>query len=320
MKLATLTNAYSQFLFKPQPVQSVVIFRFLLGSLLLLNWYMTWQHLDIFWSPQGLVSLATSQSYWAGPRFSFFDFLPDIPQVGRWIAILNLLGIIGLLLGFWTRTSIAIAFFTLISFHFRNTFILNSADVIMRNFLFFLFFTPCADMWSLDRWRALKKGTAPLVPLEKAPWALRLLQIQFCLIYISTVLFKIQGKAWIDGTAVYYATRLDEFLRFQFSLLDNIAVVKFATWSTLVIEFALGTLVWIREFRYWVLLAGVGLHIGIDLTMNIPIFEWLMIAGMIVMIPSKDFDYLMQTIRDGNVRMYVSRTLRFPLLSRRALK
>ena len=35
-------------------------------------------------------------------------------------------------------------------------------------------------------------------------------------------------------------------------------------------------LVWVRELRYWVLLGGVLLHVGIDYTMNIPLFGFIM--------------------------------------------
>ncbi|MNT70315.1 hypothetical protein D3C72_2086830 [compost metagenome] len=45
---------------------------------------------------------------------------------------------------------------------------------------------------------------------------------------------------------------------------------------------------WLKDLRYWILLAGVGLHIGIEITMNIPLFEWIMIAGMASMIDSRD--------------------------------
>lgn len=297
MKLSSVVSGFQDFIFKPKPVHSVVLLRILLSLLLLLNWVMIWSQLEIFWGSEGLVSLETTLKLAGGPRFSLFDFFPDRPGIATFVALLHLAGILGMLFGVFTRVSIALTFLTLISFHFRNGFILNSADVILRNFLFFLIFTPSGDLFSFDRWWALKRGRAPLVPVEKSPWGLRLLQIQFCLVYISTVLFKIQGQPWIDGTAVYYATRLDEFVRFPFAVLNSLLLIKLLTWSTLVVEFALGTLVWIQELRYWVLLAGVGLHIGIDLTMNIPLFEWLMIATMTVMMDPADLQRLLNRLQ-----------------------
>jgi hypothetical protein len=45
-----------------------------------------------------------------------------------------------------------------------------------------------------------------------------------------------------------------------------------ATWGTLTLELAAGILVWNRRLRPWVLAAGVLMHTGIMLTMNVGFF------------------------------------------------
>ena len=289
MKLAQLTNGLNKFFFKPQPVQNVAIMRIVFGVLLLANWVMLWSHLEDFWGVSGLVSQQTADIYTSVYTLNFFTYLPIDARVPTLLAVVNLLAAVGVLLGFLTRTSLAFAFLTLLSFHQRNIFILNSADLIFRNMLFFMIFTPSGLAYSLDRFIAVRRGRVQGPPAEKAPWALRLIQIQFSMVYIATVMFKMKGEPWADGTAIYIATRLDEFAKSPMPfLLNNLIVIKFLTWSTLVVEMSLGTLVWIKEFRYWVLLAGVGLHLGIEMTMNIPLFEYIMIAGMISMVDSRD--------------------------------
>ncbi|AHZ83340.1 hypothetical protein Bb109J_c2729 [Bdellovibrio bacteriovorus] len=298
MKLRTITNSIDEFLFKPQPVYSVALLRIGLGLLLLFNWLMIYTDLEILFGPDGIVSLQTAQQYGNPLRFSLFDYMPNTYKVTATLAFVHLLAVLALTFGAWTRTSILIAFITLISFHHRNGFIMNSADSVLRVFLFLLLFTPCADAFSVDRWRLRLKGKAPEVPAEKAPWALRMIQIQFCIIYIATVLFKIKGDRWVDGTAVYIATRLDDFVRFELPLLNSMVLIKCITWSTLLVEFALGTLVWVKELRYWVLLAGVGLHLGIEFTMSIPVFEWAMIVVMISMVDSRDIEQWIERLQE----------------------
>lgn len=288
MELMQIFKAFRTFFFKPQPVHNTAILRILFGILLLYNWNFIWNHLDLFWTSDGFLTLQTAQDNVSRFRLSLFDYLPDEPRAAILIAVLNLVGSIGVLFGFFTRTSLVIAFMTLLSFHSRNVLILNGADSIMRNLLFFLMFTPCGDAYSLDRLWKKWKGTAPATPVKKAPWGLRLFQIQFCVIYVSTVLFKLKGSHWIDGTAVYYATRLDDFVRMPIPLFNSILVIKLATWGTLVVELAMGLLVWAKELRYWVLLAGIGLHLGIEVAMNIPLFEWVMIFAMMAMVPPVD--------------------------------
>lgn len=297
MKLKTITKTIHDFFFQPQPVHSVVFLRIAFGIIILIQWFSIWENLEIFWGPDGLVSLETAVKYNNVWRFNFFEFLPNDPNAPVLLALLLFLGALGMTLGFFTRASILLTFFTLISFHNRNTFILNSGDMVVRNLLFLLLFTPCGDMFSLDHWIRRKRGLAQAEPEEKSPWALRLIQIQFCIIYVATVMFKMKGSMWADGTAVYVATRLDEFVRMPLGILNNLAAIKFLTWSTLFIEFALGTLVWIKDLRYWVLLAGVALHLGIEVSMVIPLFEWIMISSMLCMVDSHDLKWFLGRIK-----------------------
>ncbi|MFV3408643.1 HTTM domain-containing protein [Bdellovibrio bacteriovorus] len=301
MKLTTLTSGLNEFFFKPQPVHTVALLRVLFGVVLLINWFMVWSHLDTFWGVEGIYSLESALKMGSAFRFSLFELLPPDPRVPALLALVHLGAVIGVLFGLFTRTSIAVAFFTLISFHNRNVFVLNSSDIVIRNFLFLLFLTPCGDWLSVDRWWQVRRGLAPAEPVDKAPWGLRLMQIQFSIIYIATVMFKMKGALWADGTAVYVATRLDEFVRMPLGLLNNLLVIKFLTWSTLAVELALGTLIWIRELRYWVLLAGVGLHLGIELSMNIPMFEWIMIITMLCMVDPKDMKDALTLAKEGRL-------------------
>jgi hypothetical protein len=48
----------------------------------------------------------------------------------------------------------------------------------------------------------------------------------------------------------------------------------------LAIELALGTLIWFPAIRHSIVAAGVLLHLGIDYAMDIPLFQWTMIAMM----------------------------------------
>lgn len=301
MKLTIIIKSLNDFFFKPQPVHSVALLRIGFGIVLLINWFMMSSHLQVFWGVDGLLSLESALKYSHPYRLNLFAWLPNDPRTVGLLAMLNVVAALGVTFGFLTRTSILIALATLLSFHNRNTFILNSSDIVIRNFLFLLFFTPCGDLFSVDRWIKQKRGIAPAIPAEKSPWGLRLIQLQFSVIYIATVMFKMKGPLWADGTAVYIATRLDEFVRMPLPLLNNLLVIKFLTWSTLVVEFSLGTLVWIKELRYWVLLVGIGLHLGIEMTMNIPMFEWVMILGMLCMVDARDIQSLGEKVKQRRI-------------------
>jgi hypothetical protein len=74
-------------------------------------------------------------------------------------------------------------------------------------------------------------------------------------------------------------------------------VMKIATWGTLVVEFSAGVLVWFRDLRYFVLLAVIGLHLGIEYSMNLPLFEWITMATLITFVDPVDLSRAWAWIR-----------------------
>lgn len=302
MTIKTTIKSVDDFFFKPQPVYNVALMRIGMGFLLIFNWLMIVWDLEALYGPQGILSFETSRLYGNHLRFSLFDFLAPTYESVIAMAILNLVAVLAMTVGYRTRLSTIIAFLTVVSFHHRNGMILNSADSVLRIFLFLSIFTPSGEAFSIDRWLKLKKGEVTNEPAMRSPWALRLIQIQFCVIYIATVLFKIKGTQWVDGTAVYVATRLDEFFRYPLPVLNNMFLIKLATWSTLIIEFALGTLVWFKDLRYWVLASGILFHLGIEYVMSIPVFEWAMIVIMVSMVENEDIEKIIIKLKEKRVQ------------------
>jgi hypothetical protein len=192
--------------------------------------------------------------------------------------------------GFMTRTSLLLVYLGLSSMQLRDPYILNSGDTLLRVTGFFLIFAPAGAAISVDRliriWRGKEGVTVPL----SAPWAQRLIQIQTSIVYITTFWWKSFGPKWVNGTSVYYALRMREFARFPVPdfLVYNRLFIKAATWGTLCVEASAGVLMWIKEFRYYVILLVISLHAGIEYTMNIPMFEWITVSTLVTFVYPED--------------------------------
>lgn len=123
----------------------------------------------------------------------------------------------------------------------------------------------------------------------RAPWAQRMIQIELSLLYFMTFCSKSQGPAWIDGTALYYVYHLDQFHRFPVpGFLESLFLVRLETWFTLAIEFSLGVLIWFKELRYYVLALGALLHLSLEYTMNVPMFQWTALAMYVTFVDGAD--------------------------------
>lgn len=291
MTFRRVVRAWDRFLFAPVSPVPIGIYRVLFGSLVLLNGLFLLPEVTTFFGEQGVLPVADALRYTRSPRINVLAWLPpDDRWVYSFLAA-YLLAAVCLTIGFLTRLSAALVFVGLVSLHHRNMIVLNSADTILRLTSFYLVFSAAGRALSVDRWLRVRRGAEPPGPPAPAePWAQRLIQVQLAVAYLATVYWKLQGHTWVDGTAVYYATRTHEFIRFPVPyVFDHLWTIKLMTWGTLAVEFALAVFVWFRDLRYPVLLAGLMLHLGLEYSMNIQLFQWVMISTYLLFIEPQDW-------------------------------
>ena len=124
----------------------------------------------------------------------------------------------------------------------------------------------------------------PAQSVAQPPWAQRLMQLQLSVVYLGTVYWKLHGIAWIDGTAVYYVLSTAQFQHAGYGFFIPLVLSRIATWGTLIIELASGTLIWIPRLRNVTIAAALLLHIGLEIVINVPLFQWLMIGSLLLFI------------------------------------
>ena len=291
--------AWQAFWFAPTSPLPLAVFRILFGSLVLANGLLLAPEWLVWFGERGILSAETAHAIVVpGPRIDVFPWLPTGDGWTLLVLGAYLAAALALTLGLFTRTSAAILLVCLLSMHTRDPLILNSGDNLMRIATFILMFSPAGAALSLDRRLGAAGAGALRPPPLVVPWTLRLLQLQLATVYLATALLKSTGETWIDGTALYYAVRVEDFARFSIPYLpDHLGAIKLATWSTLALEFALGTLVWLRPLRYPVLAGGLLLHAGIGWAMTIPLFGLLMVILYVVFVDAADLERVLARAR-----------------------
>jgi uncharacterized membrane protein YphA (DoxX/SURF4 family) len=274
------------FFFRKEPVEGIAFFRILFSLMLIANSILLFPHLQEFFGPRGMVEAASPANL---ASLNVFYFFP-VTQVSVYaVFAVHALAACLLLLGLFTRTSAFLAYLTMISFHQLNYLILNSGDTAMKLVLFLLVFSRSGEAFSLDRLIRLRKGLVSGPPRMQAPWVQRLLQLQVAFLYFSTAYLKFDGEGWANGNALYYTSRLWDFERFPLPyVFDHLWSMRVMTWISLFLEGALGTLIWYRPFRVPLVVIGILFHLGIEYTMNIPVFEWVMMSLLVAMLEPRD--------------------------------
>jgi hypothetical protein len=294
MNLKTLAISWDRFWFEPTSPSAMCLFRIFFGLAAFLN--------GIFWIPDFLI--------WFGPKgvlpfgsvtlplFTVWSFIPLTADASATYLVLGIYMLSALLvcIGLWTRFSTIILWILLVSIRHRNPFFWHGVDMVLGLTVPMLAFSHAGERFSVDAW--LKKGkSGQYVPKLCPPWPQRLMQMQLTFVYMRAFCAKLYGETWRQGIAVYYASHCD-WSKFGLPFfLDNSVGYRLATWGTLIIEFSLFTLIWNRKCRYFVMAAGITLHLLIEWCLNLDLLEWTIILSYVVWIYPEDLDRLINAIK-----------------------
>jgi hypothetical protein len=252
----------------------LALFRILFGFILLLNGAFLLPDIHTWFSRDGIFSLNLARSMIGPDRLNIFLLTSDAPLTVSFVFWSYMAACFGLMIGFAARKMALIVFICLASFAHRNIYILHSGDTFIRLISFMFIFAPSAAALSIE---SMVYG-GPRKSIN--PTAFRVMQLQICLLYFAAALFKLKGDKWMDGSVVYIVQQLREFQRFPVpDFMRTVAASKLQTWGTLAVEGLFPFLVWFRDTRLLVMAALVLMHLGIEYSMNIQLFEWTLIAA-----------------------------------------
>jgi predicted DCC family thiol-disulfide oxidoreductase YuxK len=291
IRIKDILRCWNRFFFEPESPLPMAMYRILFAMAVLANHAMLLPEINEWFTERGILSFESARRMAGGGGYSLFAWLPHTAPWVWAIFVLSCLSAFTLMFGLFTRASSIALFATLLTLHHRNPLVLNSGDTFFRVAGFFLIFSQAGAALSLDRLIRIARGKESADPAPRAPWAMRMIQLQLAFLYIWAFAWKAMGTMWLSGTAVYYTSRLSEFWRFPVPyVFEHIWTIKLWTWATLLVELAMGTLVWIREFRYWVLLAGVLLHLGIEYSMNIQLFAFIIVGAYVTFVEPRQLE------------------------------
>ncbi|MBP3957123.1 hypothetical protein J8F10_17805 [Gemmata sp. G18] len=279
------------------------------------------EYLD-YWNNESEKALRTGHSI-----FSVWFHVTDPTQMAL-IHAAVLVAILMFTVGLFTRVTSVLVWIAVVGYIHRTQQVLFGMDTMMNILLFYLMIGNSGAALSLDRliarYRAARASlartgaidapvrsflTAP--PLSKgAGFALRLIQVHFCFIYLASGLSKLKGGAWWDGHAVWDVLVNPEFTLMQYEwyekMLRALASIKplyytaaaLSAWSTLFIEIAGPFLLWTR-LRWLIIFLASAMHAGIAVLMGLNLFELLMIVMLLAYMP----DFVIRDRLRGGVNL-----------------
>lgn len=256
------------------------------------------------WKDMGME--ADGEIYLGQPMWSIFYHVED-PKWVWTIHICILTSMVLFTLGLWSRvTSVLTWLGSLMYIQRLQNGMLFGLDTMTNLGLFYMMIAPCGAALSLDRWLQVRRerqrlGASyvpqPPQPMISATFAMRLIQINYCIIYFAAGTSKLLGTSWWNGTAPN-----GFLLNYSFAPFDVEAYVRFLKWmvshrwfwelfgavgviGTLFLELGFTFLVWNRQTRWFMVCGSVLFHTMIALLMGLVTFSLMMLALLLVFVP-----------------------------------
>jgi hypothetical protein len=229
-------------------------------------------------------------------------------------------------LGVGTRVTSALAWMAALCYVQRLPNHLFGMDTMMCLLLFYLMIGPSGAALSIDRllvrWRDNRRpGRPALAPARPQPsvmagFALRLVQVNFCIIYFAAGTSKLMGDAWWNGTAIWLCMANASFAPMHVWVYDRFLVLLcqhrwlweiFLTGSvifTLFTELGFPFLVWNKRLRWVMVSCSVMLHLGIGLIMGLVVFSLFMMVMVVSFVPPEAVRAQLQRLGDQTRRLF----------------
>ena len=250
-----------------------------------------------FFGPTGIAPQGLHDRYqirrWLWTILVFNQDDPSVlyPFFWTWVGITFLWTV-----GLFTRLTSVLVWLGTMCWITRNPNILNGGDDTLQCGIFLLLLSPCGKALSLDAWLR-RRRTGDAGPAWVPPWSIRVLEIQLCLIYLTTGIAKLAGDGklgayywpmgtWWDGTAIHYVLNYVTMSRWSFAQLPlPYWFTAILTYSSLLWEIGFTFLVMDRRTRWAALWFGLLFHLGIYLTIEVGWFSFYTMAFYAVWVP-----------------------------------
>jgi hypothetical protein len=208
-------------------------------------------------------------------------------------------------LGLWTRVTSVLAWVGALQYVQRLPTSMFGMDTMLNILLLYLMIGDSGAALSLDRWlqrRRERRDLGPradlsLKPSWSANFAIRLVQIHFCIIYLTSGSTKLLGSTWWGATALWLCLANTNFAPMRVYLYNEMLIFLcqhlwlwqlFMTGSaifTLFTEIGFIFLAWRKGWRPIMVTCSVMLHLGIGLIMGLTLFSLLMLVMVFSFVP-----------------------------------
>ena len=308
---ARVAEGWNAFWYTPADPALLGLIRGLTGLMLLYTHAVWGLALNDFFGPDAWISRDLVDAVETGnhifPNHFAYSVWWLVPARWIWPAYAFMMLILLLFtVGLWTRVTSLLALVVVISFVNRVPEALFGLDKMNAILTFYLTIGPGGAAFSLDRWLARRRRGRQAAETQRsvsANFALRLIQVHMCIIYLFAGISKLQGAPWWTGEAMWLAFGNLEYQSADMTWLAwHPWAVHFLTHFTAFWEISFCVLIWVPLLRPLVLASSVVMHLGIGACLGLWTFSLMMLLGCVSFLPADGVGKLVSALDRARAR------------------
>lgn len=247
--------------FKGEDERIYAVVRMAFAAVALLNLIFLWPDRQVFFSDGGIVDLPAAMNAARPVYLSVFGMIGSEAGVTA-VLLVTAFALVMLLLGIGTRAAALWVLVWHISYMARAPLPMAGWDLVLRCFSFLVLISPVGQCWTLP---ALLRGGGAMVAAQVSRHGLILMRLQVVVIYWHAVAARIlhPDPYWKNGEFLSYFM-LSHHMRWVGSwALQYGSVLALGTYLIQFAEAVIPVLLWAKKTRWWGMLLGTIMHVGI---------------------------------------------------------
>ena len=197
---------------------------------------------------------------------------------------------VALIVGYRTRLAVAASWVLLVSLENRNPLVIDGGDIVLRMLLFWSLFLPLGACYSVDR--ALDPTPPERLPTRVLSVGSAALLLQVGMVYWFAAVLKNDPSWRTEGTAVYYALSIPQFVTpLGMFLREFPLLLKAMTFATVVVEGIGPFLAFLPGragplIRTLTVFGFIGFHFALGACLTLGLFPWISAVGWVAFLPT----------------------------------
>ncbi len=278
--------------------RTLAFFRILLGIIIICDLIVRSSYLKTFYTDLGVMPRQVIFEKYTSYFWSL-HFLSGSEYFQGFLFLIAFVFALMLIFGYKSRFATIASWIFLVSLQNRNPLVLQGGDVLFRMILFWAMFLPLGKIYSVDYF--LRKDKEKNIVKSHLSFATFGIMMQVALLYVYAAILK-TGKEWLtEGSAIYYALSLDQFVtpigKILFGNYELMKTLTFGVWwfellavFFFFIPFLTG---WIRTIMVF---AFVFFQAGMGSSLYLGPFPWIASIAVISFLPSLFWDKIKSKI------------------------